>query len=189
VGRAVAGTDTTPIVARPFFDVVNNRQDSSLDVFPGLLNGRVAVSATSFFDGADVNGLWTVLHGEHWHVMALAGFRYLNLEEDVRVEERVQVSPASPRFGGSAIGVTDVFDTQNGFYGGQLGAKIAWRHKRWVVDVVAKVALGDSHEVVRTWGQTTVDGKTIANAGRLVFASKTRRATRDGFPGVPQDGG
>src|SRR5262245_4459773 len=37
VGREVAGTDTTPIVARPFFDVVNNRQDSSLDVFPGLL--------------------------------------------------------------------------------------------------------------------------------------------------------
>jgi len=188
VGRAIAGTETTPIVARPFFDVVNNRQDSSLDVFPGLLNGRAEVSATSFFDGADLSALWTVFHGEHWHVMALAGVRYLNLEEDVRIEERVQVSPASPRFGGSAIGVTDLFDTQNFFYGGQLGAKVEWRRRRWVVDVVAKVALGDSHEVVRTWGQTTVDGKTLASAGLLVLASNTGRATRDAFAVVPEVG-
>src|SRR5207245_9411139 len=114
VGRAVAGAETTPIVARPFFDVVNNRQDSSLDVFPGLLNGRAEASATSFFDGADLSALWTVFHGEHWHVMALAGVRYLNLGEDVRIEERVQVSPASPRFGGSAMRITAVSASQDG---------------------------------------------------------------------------
>src|SRR5262245_58722053 len=188
IGLSVAGSDATPIVARPFRDVLNHRQDSSLDVFPGLANGRVDVSATSFFDGADFNALCRLFQGDHWQITGLAGFRYLNLDEDVRIEERVQVSPASPRFGGNAIGVTDVFDTQNAFYGAQFGAKFEWRHKRWVVDVLAKVAFGDSHESVRTWGQTTIDGKTVANAGLLVLSSNTGSATRDAFAVVPEAG-
>jgi len=51
----------SPIVARPFFDVVNNAQDSSLTTYPGFLAGTIHVSSTSYLQTEELNafaGLW-----------------------------------------------------------------------------------------------------------------------------------
>ena len=61
---------------------------------------------------------------------ALAGFRYLNLQEGLHVDEAVQVAPVPlPLFSGNDIFVSDRFDTQNNFYGGQLGARAEFRRR------------------------------------------------------------
>lgn len=178
----------TSVLARPFFDVVNNRGDSSLVGYPGLVSGTVDIRAVTFFDGVELNGVWTLAQGERGHVRALVGLRYLNLEEDLHVVERANVAAGAPRFAGSTLAVTDIFDTQNYFVGAQVGLKAELRRKRWFLDVAAKVALGDTHQIVRTSGSTRLNNAPFADAGLIVLASNTARVSSNGFAVVPEVG-
>ena len=54
----------TPSRARPFFDVVNNREDASLVAFPGLLRGAIEISASSHLQGAEAYLQKVLCHGE-----------------------------------------------------------------------------------------------------------------------------
>ena len=53
-----------PVLARPFFDVINEREDSSLISFPGLLQGGIEIHNSSRLHGAELNGLKRLSWGE-----------------------------------------------------------------------------------------------------------------------------
>ena len=126
----------------------------------------------------------------------LAGFRFLQLDEDLGIVEISQVNDAlpagSPLFGGSTITIGDQFDTHNYFYGGQIGgqAEICWG--RLFVDFLATVALGATHEVVDIHGATAITsaaGTTVVTpAGFLASGSNSGQFTRDAFAVVPEVG-
>jgi hypothetical protein len=181
-----------PVLARPFFNANANVQDSSVDAFPGVAAGSVRVDVPSFLQGAEANFSRALYQGPAFRLEALAGFRYLNLQEGLHIQEAVQVAPVPlPMFFGNDIFVSDRFDTHNNFYGGQLGARAEFRRKRWSVSLITKVALGDSNQAVHIRGSTFVDSQPplVANAGLLALASNSGHFTRDSFAVVPEIGG
>src|SRR5262245_7150744 len=68
-----------PVLARPFFDAVNLREDSSVVTFPGMASGGVEIRSDSFLHGAEVNLQYVWRCREHCRITFLAGFRYLGL--------------------------------------------------------------------------------------------------------------
>lgn len=133
--------------------------------------------------------------GSYW-VSLLGGFRYLQLDEGLGIAESSAVNPAlpagSPLFGGSTITMSDQFDTRNYFYGPQIGAQAEICCGRLFVDVLGKVALGVTHEVVDIHGLTAIaspNGTTVLTpAGFLATGSNSGRSTRDAFAVVPELG-
>jgi hypothetical protein len=82
-------------------------------------------------------------------IEVLAGFRYLDLGEAVRIGDFT----ASPALGASARSY-DAFETRNRFYGGQVGVRLNYTDPRWVADVSAKVAYGGVTQSLRIDGAT-----------------------------------
>jgi hypothetical protein len=194
VARAVGPSftsDGNPVLTRPFFDVIANREDSYLVSYPGLLSGAVAIRSSSFLQGAELNGSATIWQCKQDRVTLLGGFRYLNLNEDLRVTENVAADGGAGVFAGTTIGVSDRFATDNDFYGGQIGVRSEFHFwERFVLELLGKVALGCAHE------SSTVRGRTVAStaipldtpAGLLALASNSGNFTRNTFAVVPELG-
>ena len=212
------------MIARPFFDVISGIQNAQLVAFPGIASGEIHVSTFSRLQGAELNALCvpcctpccepcadqacpagdTAKHNTHgttcggcnYWVSLLGGFRYLQLDEGLSIDEITRVNPAlpagSPLFGGSTIAMADQFDTHNSFYGAQVGAKAEICWGRLFVDVQGKVALGVTHEVVDIQGATAITspaGTTVVTpAGFLASGSNSGHFTRDRFAVVPEVG-
>jgi hypothetical protein len=187
---AADGSATSAVIARPFYDVLRGRQDASLVAYPGLIGGRVDVTAPSFLQGAEANGVSALWHSDQGRLELLAGFRFLNLDEDLDIAEHDQVSAAAPVFPGDAIAVDDHFATRNYFYGGQLGLRGEYRWGRWAMEAVGKVALGDTHEAVIITGATAITPPSgpaqSYGAGLLALPSNSGRFERDAFAVVPE---
>jgi hypothetical protein len=177
-----------PVLARPFFDVTTGAADASLITFPGLASGSIAVDYSTSLDGVEANLLAPLWQREHWEIDGLLGFRYLRLEDDLRIEESVDVNPAAVRFGGQRLSVRDQFDTTTDFYGAQIGMRAKLKLERLSLAFASKVAFGDSSETVRIRGRTTMSGPpaSVQQAGLLALASNSGRAGDDQFAVVPE---
>jgi hypothetical protein len=191
--EATGGGDFgSPVIARPFFDVLANREDASLVAFPGLIGGTAKVSAWSALQGAEANAVWRLVGSERGWLEALVGLRYLNLDEDLDIVENDQVNAAAPVFAGAAITVADHFDTRNNFFGAQAGLRALLRSDDWTFEAVAKVAVGDSHEVVDIFGSTSITppgGPAQSSPGGLLaLPSNSGRFSHDAFAVVPEVG-
>ena len=195
VGQSFASAGN-PVLARPFFNASTGSQDASIVAYPGVTNGNVAVSSGSFLQGVDLNLTSTLLKGEHYRIDGLVGFRYMNLNESVQINENdnIAVSPQyagySIPYAGDNINVTDSFTTRNDFFGGQFGFRAEYTFKRLSLDVLAKVALGANNEVVNIHGSTYINTSpaTTADAGLLAVGSNSGQYTRDVFSVVPEVG-
>src|SRR5262249_44713421 len=155
------GSGGTPGIFRPFFrvnpvtnpdtgEVMPPGPDAEAVAFPGTLAGKVMVDSSSKMWGADAN-VRTRLCCDSWYrVDLLPGFRYVALDESLRITEDLQVLEPP----GGRILLADQFKTENRFYGGQIGVDSQFRYGRWVFDARTKLALGTMHEVVDIGGAT-----------------------------------
>jgi hypothetical protein len=123
----------------------------------------VDIALSNQLQGAEANGLANLASGDGFRVDLLGGFRYLYLNERLRIVQTstLDESGSSEFAGGSftahdVMGSFDEFETRNNFYGGQLGAKAEVNRGRFTIAAIAKVALGDTHETVNISGNTTV---------------------------------
>ena len=204
------GAFGSPLIARPFFDVMTGLQNAELVAFPalaggtniltagglGLASGDIHASSYSRFQGGDLNALCCICSGCDYWVQGLVGFRYLRLSEGIAVSENTRINPAlplgSPFFGGSTISVSDQFDTRNNFYGGQVGLRSQVTRGRVFVEAQGKVALGVTHQVVDVHGSTAITppgGPTaVTPVGFLASGSNSGRFTRNRFSVVPEVG-
>jgi hypothetical protein len=204
--RFSANSGQFPVITRPFRDVLGGVEGSEAVAAPGFFQGRISIDAPSRLWGADVNLRKNWLCGCFHRVDLLAGFRYLDLEESLRIREDIQANinpqflsdqddPIVQRlasFNGSNLIVLDQFSTRNRFYGGQLGTAAEWRRGRWVVDFRGKVALGVTHQTVDINGGTVITrpgGAQQTFAGGLLTApSNIGHYSRDRFSVVPEVG-
>jgi hypothetical protein len=123
----------------------------------------------------------------------IAGFRYLELNEDLGITETLttlDTAPSPPFFPGETITVVDGFGTRSSFYGGQVGARGEWYRGCWFVNVLGKVALGDTHQDVRISGTTdfTEPGPVRQQGGLLALPTNIGTYSRDRFSVVPEIG-
>ncbi len=146
-----------PVLARPFFDVINNSQNASLSAFPGLIKGSVNIQTTTFLDAAEANGSLNLFSGPRFRLDALAGFRYWHLNEDLSIDEYTQVNATAPVYAGKNIHVADYFATDNSFYGGQLGLRGQFQLSRLTAEFTTKLAMGCSQEILTIRGGTFIN--------------------------------
>jgi hypothetical protein len=210
------------VLARPFFNVITGLQDSQLVSYPDIISGTVRISSNSQLQGAELNLVCNhcyccndccptdccatdccatdccatdCSYKSGRRVDLIAGFRYLGLNEDLGITENLttlDTAPSPPFVPGETITVFDGFGTRNSFYGGQIGARGEWCRGRWFVNVLGKVALGDTHQEVRINGTTDFTDPGVAlvrqQGGMLALPTNIGNYSRDQFSVVPEIG-
>jgi hypothetical protein len=178
---------------------MSGTQNAQLVAFPGIASGDIHLSSPSRLQGAELNVLCNhcdACPSSSYSLSLSGGFRYLQLDEGLGITESSRVNaslPAGrPLFGGSTITIADQFDTRNSFYGGQIGARMESCWGSLFVEVVGKVALGATHEVIDIHGSTLINSPagsmSATPVGFLATASNSGQFTRDEFAVVPEIG-
>jgi hypothetical protein len=185
-----SGAPGSPVLARPFFNVLSGREDSELVAAPGVAAGSVAVAASSRLQGFEANALCKLCCGCGYRLDALGGLRYLDLKEGIAITEDLTVLPTVPLLGGTRFVVNDRFDTRNQFYGGQVGVRGEVSSGRLFATLAAKLALGDTHQSIDVGGFTRTTSpagvRTTQPGGLLALPSNSGHFDRDRFGVVPE---
>ncbi len=147
-----------PVAGAPF---------STLVSAPGIDTGNVGVNSSTEFWGLDLNVMYNLFRNSNWSLTLLAGFRYLQLDENITITANSSLfttttytdnlgnvlATAPP---GSTVTVVDEFGTHNQFYGGQVGARFQANWNRWSFEGTGFLAIGATHESVNVNGYTVV---------------------------------
>jgi hypothetical protein len=188
-----------PILGRPFFNVLTGREDAELVAFPGVLTGEVTARATSSlvgggfhlrrqtncFDGCGNDWMCGGCSAVHSRTYAMFGYRYLQLDESVVVtEDLISTDTADP----GAFLIDDRFETRNQFNGFDMGMLYHRRRGVWSLDLLAKLAIGNTSQVVDIRGTTRTDGGATQTGGLLAQTSNIGRYQRDQFTVLPELG-
>lgn len=154
--HAESDEDGSPVLARPFYDVVAGEPAAEPVAFPDAWRGGVTVDATTDFEGLEILFRRAVYCDPCWQFDLLLGYRYNQLEDDLRITE----SPESIGQGsGIAVGTTfdvlDHFQTSNEFNGVEFGVVSNSQYRRWGLEMAMKVSLGSTRSNV------LIDGRTV----------------------------
>lgn len=215
-GFSATGTGGTPILARPFFnmvpvdgvgDVLPPAEDAELVSFPGVVEGTVSVSARSEFSGAGLRLRAAICCKEIGatcnscnpcgpaisptsvsRIDVIGGYRYLKLDERILIREDLNsLLSTSP----GTFDISDRFDTSNEFHGADIGFIWEWDSAKWSLELLSKLAIGNTHQRVNIAGQTTVSDAGVSftqDGGLLAQRSNSGTYRRDVFSVVPELG-
>ena len=115
-----------------------------------LFAGDVTVRNTIQFGGYEINALYAATRRNGFNATVLAGFRYMQLNE------QLQIHNLTTDLLFSNITVSDdLFQTRNEFYGGQVGARLGWNRERLSLQLTGKIALGGTRQTTTIEGTTT----------------------------------
>ena len=119
----------------------------------------------------------------------IAGYRFLDLDEHLAInEDLVSLDTAAP----GSFDVNDIFDTDNNFHGGEMGLQWMMNRNCWELNLLAKVALGNTNQNVRIRGFTVItpEGQpsTTEQGGLLAQSSNIGDYSRDEFSVVSEFG-
>src|SRR5262249_30352671 len=113
------------------FSTTASGADGVLVPSPALpAGGAVNLAAFSDFQGAEANAVVQALRSPNYRIELLAGFRWMDLEEEIQIQSSVP-QPA-----------LELDRTSNQFYLGQLGVRGEVFLGRWYGGASAKLALG-----------------------------------------------
>ena len=137
-----------PPLYLPAINPANGAEVSLVVADPVLLfDGRVAVTSQSRLLGAEANALLAGATCQWGEVDLLAGFRYLDLEESITLQ-----NPTTDLALGTYADLIDRFETENRFYGAQIGARATGYCSKYFASVTGKVAVGWTRSVVDVQG-------------------------------------
>ncbi|HEY1186111.1 MAG TPA: BBP7 family outer membrane beta-barrel protein [Gemmata sp.] len=204
VASFATSTAQNPLLARPFFNVnptvtlpnLGFGQSSEIVARPGVATGSVVADLKSTIWGAELNYRRYLFSGGGLRFDLLAGYRYLDLREQLTITERFTRTPDSdPNIGVPALfgTVADSFRTTNRFHGAQIGITGSYQRGRWSLDPRATIAFGSvRQEMDINGGQslTFANGVTTNTPGGLltVPGANIGRFSRDRFAVVPEIG-
>lgn len=146
----------------------------------GDYSGGVAASVDTRLWGVDTNLRLPCYNFLFTVNDALAGFRYVNLEENLNVDYRATFADAS------TLAVSDSVRTRNQFYGGQVGldSRIGGDYG-FGAHLITKLAVGGMRQRVELTGSNTFGGPGVANdveaAGLFARPANQGVFTRDKF--------
>ncbi|MCS6975937.1 MAG: BBP7 family outer membrane beta-barrel protein [Gemmatales bacterium] len=161
----------------PFLQVPENLPAVLLIANPeqGLSYGGVNVTTSARFWGAEGNVATTIYANDGWVIDLLGGFRYFDLKESLRLSTAsfpgdlgAVFFEGDPYFRGGVL-TRDDFDTQNRFYGGQIGFRTETYLGRFYGSFKAMCAVGANHQYVSIRGSST----RVSNTGRVLDYNAT----------------
>jgi Putative beta barrel porin-7 (BBP7) len=194
------GSAKTFLVARPFFNVNTESEDADPVAIPGSMSGHITVSSPRSMLGAETNLCYNYMASSMTGVRLglLAGARFLLFDEKLFIN---QVSTQLPdAFGNPGITdfINDNFSCSNRFLGGQIGLDMEFLLGPVYFEMVGKVALGETNQIVNISGSTVQINppdptgflnqppSTTTNAGLYAQPSNSGHFSRDQFSVVPE---
>lgn len=197
VARQTATSTGDPILARPFFDILNGQETAELVAFPGVVTGTVSMDARTEFDSFGLHlrfnlccGDWSVNACGHdgYRLDGFIGYRYARLHDQLVMRE--DLTSADPQNPGS-FRIRDQFVTENKFHGGELGIQYQRQRGRLMLEFLSKLALGNNHQKVGIDGSTSIStGAVNVDFPSGILAQRTNMGsyTRDEFAVLPEIG-
>ena len=153
------GDGSSASIARPFFEPITGQEATELVSFPGRFAGSIDVALRSTLVGVEVSALDQFDMGVPLTI--IAGFRYLQLEDDLSiVHNTTALNAPALTFGGSNIAlnnslqITDIFRTRNQFIGPQIGIRSERVFGSLIFGIDAKIAMGSNRQTVFINGQS-----------------------------------
>ena len=172
-GGYEAASNGEPILARPFYNLDLNRQDSQLVAFPGVVQGQIRIDTSSDVNSAGLLLRRTMLRGCQGEIAFVGGYRYFRFRERLTIDEdRLSTEPLSY---GATFQVQDDFAVQNDFHGGEIGLAAEMQRGRWSLDALTKLGVGGVRQRLDIAGRMLVtapdDSTDIRNYGLLAQTS------------------
>jgi hypothetical protein len=172
---STTGEPGSPDFAVPIFDVtgfwgLNGVPGETVYLLPGPLfsdpgfEARFKLKVSSQFQGAEFNSLIYFGSREGFNVEGLGGFRWLQLQENFTFAAR-SMSVPNVSFPPGFYNFKDRFNTNNNFFGGQLGLRFQYENSYWHLESTTKIGLGVLNQRVDIHGV----GETLG--GNLFFAT------------------
>ena len=174
-----------PILARPFFNMNPRvggdgaldppaREDAELVAFPGVLSGVVSVDSQTTLDSAGGRFRWNfcckqiACHGRcvnpcggpprgFSRVDFVLGYRFLGLQDQLMIREDLTSLQANNP---GRFEIFDHFETDNEFHGAEFGFVWEGGWRRWTLEFLTKMAVGNVHQKVAINGGTTISPLT-----------------------------
>lgn len=206
----------SPLLARPFYNIVAGGEAAELVSHPDYLAGKVdGRIGEDFFSGGVAlrcnlccydpcctcgsdcgSSCGSSRSSRRYRVDLIAGYRSHRLDDSLRVHEFLQTTdiiPDDPLIPvGTQFHIKDAFRSRNEFHGGELGVIAQFFRGCWSLDLLAKVGLGNNHQVVSIYGNTiitTPDGTSESyDAGILALDTNSDVYSRNEFAAIPQLG-
>ncbi len=179
-----AGSGGSPSLRVPFVNVPPGAgfpigESSFVLADPGFAAGGQTIHQTLNLWGLEKNALFHLMNNDRVDMSFLAGFRYMELSEDLSISSSERLLGPGPTF---AYQGYDNFGTRNQFYGGQIGLKARTQFGRFDVLGIAKLALGDDRETESVRGNSTsvstVPGLVSGTTPGGIFAQSTNSGSR-----------
>ncbi len=184
------GGANTPVIGRPFFNVVSGREDADPVAIPNVASGRIQIDTPSTLFGGELDFRYQLWKEEASRLALLAGGRYLSLDEGLNIHELSQDLPGLGVQGNTYL-LSENYVTHNRFYGGELGAE----YDIWLGPVMAefggKAAFGPVQETARNGAFTSItepNGIVTTSTDRALYISPNNagRFTQTRFAVVPE---
>ena len=122
----------------------------------------------------------------------MVGFRYYRLDDNLGITENLQVTRLIAPPSGTRFNILDNFNAKNEFYGGELGLRTQIYRGRWSLDILTKLAMGNTQQTVTIAGQTVITPPTgtatTFNTGILASGTNSGTFQHDDFTIIPQLG-
>jgi hypothetical protein len=165
--NAASDPSGNPFLLRPVFNVQDGFEEAFGIAVPdpalGPWAGSVHIDSHTRLQGWELNLAASRWSNDCWSFGVLAGFRALDLNEDLNILENITPIQAGVlSFGGgpadppSTMVVYDGMHTVNHFYGGQVGGRLTWQQDRLSVNLTVKVALGGTQQTENINGASTL---------------------------------
>lgn len=170
--RFEADGSTTPILARPFFNVAIDQPDAVLIAYPDQSTGHLTIhDATRLWSGEIV--MRRALQREKQRDLDwLLGYRYARMEECLTLDQSITATnPVGAIPVGTLLTAFDHFGTRNDFHGAEIGAASRTDCGHWTINLAAKVALGDTRGRVDIRGDSMIavpGNAPVASAGGVL---------------------
>jgi hypothetical protein len=188
------GNDRFRAIGLPFVNARTGDESVLSVATPGFSSDLVRVSASTRVMGAEANLVGNLFAGTGVKLHAIAGYRYFQVNEGLRIEQSYLQYPSAGTGFHQVVGmIADQFDAHNEFHGGQLGLMADLHRDMFFVEMTGKAAFGTNFETV------TIDGATHLITANYpvpllqsyhggVFAQPTNigRVTRSVFAVVPE---
>ena len=176
-----------PLQATPFFNQTPGSIGESANILsnPGKVSGDILVGVSMHHWGTDMNGLFCLYRQPGIELSLLAGMRYDDLQEGLRILQHslTLANNTNTTF-------DDHFDTRNQFYGAQLGGRLIWQRDVLILEMTGKIALGTLHQVVDIQGDSSQFGPKAtptgsATGGFFAQPSNIGRTSANPFAALP----
>ncbi|MCC9655532.1 BBP7 family outer membrane beta-barrel protein [Rhodopirellula halodulae] len=185
-------------IGRPFFDTNIGSDNSILIASTGVagnddFEGSYTAESSLDIYAAEAYARMKMLSGSGFRSDLIGGFSHFGIDDTLTVRSTsIQTTNA---LGGNIGDRTDIFDqieTENRFYGGQIGFDTSITRGKWTLKSLTKVHLGNMEQIYRGIGSRTFDdggGAVTSTDGGVLALGNTYNTTdldEDKFTFAPE---